>query len=159
MEGLIAYNSDINPEYQIFVVYSDSDEYQSIKAALQSMNNSIGALWVGTKNIFVDGERLVDENIDTDQLLAIEAHVIAHSMLGLDAGVDEQSEKEADLFAITLLDMDGHHRASDYLKQRLQTNYGIDYSEFEEMFESDFEDDWKVIDAEMFGEIAEEPNL
>ena len=48
MEGIIAYNSVINPEYQIFVVYSDSDEYQSIKAALQSMNNSIGALWVGT---------------------------------------------------------------------------------------------------------------
>jgi len=89
MEGIIAYNSVINPEYQIFVVYSDSDEYQSIKAALQSMNNSIGALWVGTKNIFVDGERLVDESIDTDQLLAIEAHEIAHSMLGHDSGVDE----------------------------------------------------------------------
>jgi hypothetical protein len=142
MEGIIAYNSVINPEYQIFVVYSDSDEYQSIKAALQSMNNSIGALWVGTKNIFVDGERLVDENIDTDQLLAIEAHEIAHSMLGHDAGVDEQSEKEADLFAIALLDMDKHTRAAEFLKDRMKDLYGIDYAAFEEEWnESDVEED------------------
>jgi len=141
MEGIIAYNSVINPEYQIFVVYSDSDEYQSIKAALQSMNNSIGALWVGTKNIFVDGERLVDENIDTDQLLAIEAHEIAHSMLGHDAGVDEQFEKEADLFAIALLDMDKHTRAAEFLKDRMKDLYGIDYAAFEEEWnESDAED-------------------
>ena len=142
MEGIIAYNSVINPEYQIFVVYSDSDEYQSIKAALQSMNNSIGALWVGSKNIFVDGERLVDENIDTDQLLAIEAHEIAHSMLGHDAGVDEQSEKEADLFAIALLDMDKHTRAAEFLKDRMKDLYGIDYAAFEEEWnESDVEED------------------
>ena len=142
MEGIIAYNSVINPEYQIFVVYSDSDEYQNIKAALQSMNNSIGALWVGTKNIFVDGERLVDENIDTDQLLAIEAHEIAHSMLGHDAGVDEQSEKEADLFAIALLDMDKHTRAAEFLKDRMKDLYGIDYAAFEEEWnESDVEED------------------
>ena len=142
MEGIIAYNSVINPEYQIFVVYSDSDEYQSIKAALQSMNNSIGALWVGTKNIFVDGERLIDENIDTDQLLAIEAHEIAHSMLGHGAGVDEQSEKEADLFAIALLDMDKHTRAAEFLKDRMKDLYGIDYAAFEEEWnESDVEED------------------
>jgi len=141
MEGIIAYNSVINPEYQIFVVYSDSDEYQSIKAALQSMNNSIGALWVGTKNIFVDGERLVDESIDTDQLLAIEAHEIAHSMLGHDSGVDEQSEKEADLFAIALLDMDKHTRAASFLKDRMKDLYGIDYTAFEEEWnESDVEE-------------------
>ena len=142
MEGIIAYNSVINPEYQIFVVYSDSDEYQSIKNALQSMNNSIGALWVGTKNIFVDGERLIDENIDTDQLLAIEAHEIAHSMLGHGAGVDEQSEKEADLFAIALLDMDRHTRAAEFLKDRMKDLYGIDYAAFEEEWnESDVEED------------------
>ena len=142
MEGIVAYNSVINPEYQIFVVYSDSDEYQSIKNALQSMNNSIGALWVGTKNIFVDGERLVDENIDTDQLLAIEAHEIAHSMLGHGAGVDEQSEKEADLFAIALLDMDKHTRAAEFLKDRMKDLYGIDYAAFEEEWnESDVEED------------------
>ena len=142
MEGIIAYNSVINPEYQIFVVYSDSDEYQNIKAALQSMNNSIGALWVGSKNIFVDGERLVDENIDTDQLLAIEAHEIAHSMLGHDAGVDEQSEKEADLFAIALLDMDKHTRAAEFLKDRMKDLYGIDYAAFEEEWnESDVEEE------------------
>jgi hypothetical protein len=152
------YQSIINPDYTIHIVYKENAGYKDIKDSLDSIK-SVGALWIGTTNIFIDGESIIDNNIDQDQILALEAHEIAHSLLNHAAGMDEQSEKEADLFAITLLDMDGHYRASDYLKQRLQTNYGINYSEFEEMFESDFEDDWKIIDAEMFGEIAEEPNL
>jgi len=140
--GVIAYKSKINPDYQVHIVYNDYAEYDLIKKSLSEMNNSIGALWVGTKNIFVDGERLVDESIDTDQLLAIEAHEIAHSMLGHDSGVDEQSEKEADLFAIALLDMDKHTRAASFLKDRMKDLYGIDYTAFEEEWnESDVEED------------------
>lgn len=137
MEGIVAYNSVINPEYRIFVVYSDSDEHQSIKNVLRAMNNSIGALWVGTKNIFIDGEKLAELNIDQDQLLAIEAHEIAHSLLGHKSGVDEQSEKEADLLAIALLEMHAHIRAASFLKVRMKDLYGIDYTallkEFDEL--------------------------
>lgn len=142
MDSIIAYNSPINDEYQVFVVYSNSEEYQSIKMALQAMNDSIGALWIGTKNIFIDGERLIDENIDADQLLAIEAHEIAHSMLGHGAGVNEESEKEADLFGIALLELHGYKRAASFLKDRMKVLYGIDYAEFEEEWnESDVEED------------------
>ena len=99
--------------------------------------NSIGALWVGTKNIFIDGEAITDDNIDQDHLLAIEAHEIAHSMLNHDAGVDEQSEKEADLFGIALLEMSGMQRAASILKERMLELYNIDYTKFEEEFEND----------------------
>ena len=101
------------------------------------MNNSIGALWVGTKNIFIDGEAISDNNIDQDHLLALEAHEIAHSMLGHESGVDEQSEKEADLFGIALLEMMGLQRAASILKDRMKELYNIDYAEFEEVFEDD----------------------
>jgi hypothetical protein len=105
------------------------------------MNDSIGALWVGTKNIFMDGEAISDDAIDRDHLLAIEAHEIAHSMLGHDSGVDEQSEKEADLFAIALLEMDGHMRAASFLKNRLEELYGINFNDFEEEWNEGLEDE------------------
>ena len=129
--GVIAYKSKINPDYQVHIVYNDYAEYDLIKKSLSEMNNSIGALWVGTKNIFIDGEALADNLIDQDQLLAIEAHEIAHSLLGHESGIDEQSEKEADLFAIALLEMDDHIRAASFLKDRMKDLYGIDYAAFE----------------------------
>ena len=141
MDSIIAYNSPINDEYQVFVVYSNSEEYQSIKMALQSMNDSIGALWIGTKNIFIDGERLIDENIDADQLLAIEAHEIAHSMLNHEAGLDAQSEKEADLLAIALLETFGYRRSAQFIKDRIKELYGIDYTSFEKEWNESNEED------------------
>lgn len=132
--GVIAYKSKINPDYQVHIVYNNYAEYDLIKKSLSEMNNSIGALWVGTKNIFIDGEAIADNLIDQDQLLAIEAHEIAHSLLGHESGIDEQSEKEADLFAIALLEMDNHIRAASFLKDRMKDLYGIDYAAFEKEY-------------------------
>jgi Zn-dependent protease with chaperone function len=136
-QHMVAYTSKINPEFNVFVVYKEYEGYKTIKDSLEKMNNSIGALWVGTKNIFIDGEAITDDNIDQDHLLAIEAHEIAHSMLNHDAGVDEQSEKEADLFGIALLEMSGMQRAASILKERMLELYNIDYTKFEEEFEDD----------------------
>ena len=149
------YQSIINSNYTVHIVYKENPRYKDIKESLDLIK-SVGALQIGTTNIYIDGESIIDQDIDQDQILALEAHEIAHSVLQHAPGMDEQAEKEADLFAITLLDMDRHYRASEYLKQRLQTNYGIDYSEFEMEFENEFEDDWKVIDTEMFGDIIDE---
>lgn len=139
--GIVAYNSKVNADFQVFVVYNDSPEYITIREYLTKLNNSIGALMIDTKNIFIDGERVIDENIDSDQLLAIEAHEIAHSMLGHKGGIDEVSEKEADLLAVALLDMDGYERAAGFLKDRLNEFYGIEYSQFEVEFEDELKKD------------------
>ena len=136
-QSMVAYQSTINPEFTVIVIYKENEQYKDIKEALEKMNNSIGALWVKSKNIFIDGEALADQGIDRDQLLAIEAHEIAHYMLGHESGVDEQSEKEADLFGIALLEMDGHDRAASLLKDRLKELYDIDYTDFEESWEDE----------------------
>ena len=140
-EHVIVYQSAVNPDFTVFIVYKEHEGYNGIKESLQKMGNSIGALWVGTKNIFMDGEAISDDAIDRDHLLAIEGHEIAHSMLGHNAGVDEQSEKEADLFAIALLEMDGHMRAASFLKDRLAELYGIDFTDFEEEWNDSLEDE------------------
>lgn len=139
-EHVVAYASKINPEFTVFVIYKEHEGYKTIKESLQSMNNSVGALWVGTKNIFIDGELIADLNIDQDHLLALEAHEIAHSMLGHEAGIDEQSEKEADLLGMALLSIDGYERAKSILGDRMKELYGIDYSDFEDEFEEEWED-------------------
>ena len=137
---VISYASKINPEFTVFILYKEHEGYKTIKESLEKMNNSIAALWVGTKNIFIDGEALADDNIDHDHLTAIEAHEIAHSMLGHGAGIDETSEKEADLFAIALLSMSGFDRAAEHLKLRLKELYNIDYAAFEEEFDKENKD-------------------
>lgn len=136
-EHVVAYASKINPEFTVFVVYKEHEGYKTIKESLESINGSVGALWVGTKNIFIDGEAISDLNIDQDHLLALEAHEIAHSMLGHEAGIDEQSEKEADLLGMALLSIDGYERAKSILGNRMKELYGIDYAKFEKEWEDE----------------------
>ena len=116
-EHVVAYQSVINSDFTVFVVYKEHEGYNGIKESLKKMNDSIGALWVGTKNIFMDGEVISDDAIDRDHLLAIEA------------------------LAIALLEMDSHTRAASLLKERLKELYNIDYAEFEESWEDDLEDE------------------
>ena len=60
-------------------------------------------------------------------------------MLGHKAGIDVQSEIEANLFGIALLEMDGYDRAAEYLKDKLIVDSGIAYEDFETEFNQDFE--------------------
>lgn len=132
------YQSQIDENFTVHIIYKESPAYKDIKESLDEIK-SVGALWVGTKNIYIDGESIIDNNIDEDQILALEAHEIAHSLLGHAAGQDDQSEIEANLFAISLLDMDGHERAAEYLKEKLKQDSGVDYEDFEVEFSNDFE--------------------
>jgi GTPase Era involved in 16S rRNA processing len=132
------YQSQIDENYTVHIIYKESPAYNDIKKSLDEIE-SVGALWVGTKNIYIDGESITDNNIDKDQILALEAHEIAHSLLGHQAGRDSQSEIEANLFAISLLDMDGYERASEYLKEKLKQDSGVDYEDFETEFSQDFD--------------------
>jgi len=132
------YQSEINSDYTVHIVYKESPAYIDIKKSLDDIN-SVGALQVGTKNIYIDGESIIDNNIDEDQILALEAHEIAHSILGHAAGFDEQSEIEANLFAISILDMDGYERAAEYLKEKLMLDCGVSYEDFETEFNDEFE--------------------
>ena len=140
-QAIVSYNSVINSQYQVFVVFKESEQYAALTEMLTSMNNSIGALWVGTKNIFIDGERVIEEQIDKDQLIAIEAHEIAHSMLNHEAGLDAQSEKEADLLAIALLETFGYRRSAQFIKDRIKEIYNIDYTSFEKEWNESNEED------------------
>lgn len=137
-ENSKVYQSELNSEFTVHILYNGHPDYAVIKEGLDEIK-SVGALWVGTKDIYIDGESVTDNNVDEDQILALEAHEIAHSLLGHKAGMDAQSEIEANLFGIAMLDMDGYERASEYLKDKLLVDSGIAYEDFETEFSQDFE--------------------
>jgi len=127
--AIISYRSKIDSQFQVFVVYKDYEKYDIIKEMLERCNGSLAALQVNTTNIYIDGEAI--EELSADQMLAIEAHEIAHYRLKHPAGLSEDLEIEADLFAISLLELDGYFEAANYLKDRLNEFYDIDFSEFD----------------------------
>jgi len=136
--SVISYRSKIDNRFQIFVVYKEYEHYDTIKEMLDRCNDSIAALQVNTTNIYIDGESI--EELTAEQMLAIEAHEIAHYQLKHPAGVSEDLEIEADLFAISLLELDGYFEAAKYLKQRLNDLYDIDFDEFDSEWNESDED-------------------
>lgn len=116
----LVFTSRVDDEYTVVIAYQEYDRYNELRTYLENLNNSIGALQVGTKTIVIDGERVTDELIDNDHLLAIEAHEIAHDKLNHEAGYNEQSEFEADTLGATLLMTLGYDRAASLLGERIQ---------------------------------------
>lgn len=140
-----SYQSKIDPSYTVSILFKTHELYNDIKVQLNNVNNSIAALQIGTKNILIDGEELLKLNLTQNDIYAIEAHEIAHSIIGHGPGTDEESEKEADLLGIALLEINGLIDAAEVLKDKLFRMYNIDYRQFEQEFNSE-------LDTEEFSE-------
>jgi len=120
-EDIISFDSRIDPAFNVLVIYKESQTYPLIKASLVSLDNSIGALLPGHNIILIDGERVNEEGLSDDHLLAIEAHEIAHAMLGHAGERNQTHELEADELAIEILDSMNKKEASDLLRERLKS--------------------------------------
>ncbi len=120
-EDIISFDSRIDPAFNVLVIYKESLTYPLIKASLVSLDNSIGALIPGQNIILIDGERVNEEGLSDDHILAIEAHEIAHAMLGHSGERNQTHEVEADELAIEILDSIGRKDASALLRERLKS--------------------------------------
>ena len=83
---------------------------------------------LNSKMIFVDGVQLDQEKLSNDNLLAVEAHEIAHALLNHResnrvSAYDERQEREADWLAIRMLDQMGHGKSAALLEERYQNYY------------------------------------
>jgi hypothetical protein len=95
--------------------------YPLIKESLGFLDNSIGALMPGQEIIIIDGERLQEEGLTDDHLLAIEAHEIAHEILGHEGERNQAHEEEADELAIQILDSFSRKEAAALLRERMKS--------------------------------------
>lgn len=120
-EDLISFDSRIDPEFKVIVIYKESQTYPLIKESLVALDNSIGALMPGQNIILIDGERVNTEGLTDNHILAIEAHEIAHAMLGHEGERNQTHEGEADELAIEILDSMDRKEAATLLRERMKS--------------------------------------
>lgn len=120
-EDLISFDSRIDPEFKVIVIYKESQTYPLIKESLVALDNSIGALMPGQNIILIDGERVNAEGLTDNHILAIEAHEIAHAMLGHEGERNQTHEGEADELAIEILDSMDRKEAATLLRERMKS--------------------------------------
>jgi len=117
-KGIVTFASRIDSRFKVLVVYKDSLVYEVMKRSLSELDNSIGALLPGEGIIVIDGERVLEEGLTNNHILAIEAHEVAHELLGHSGERNEDHEDEADELAIKVLDSLGRKEASLLLRKR-----------------------------------------
>jgi hypothetical protein len=117
-KGIVTFASRIDSRFKVLVVYKDSLVYEVMKRSLSELDNSIGALLPGEGIIVIDGERVLEEGLTNNHILAIEAHEVAHELLDHSGERNEDHEDEADELAIKVLDSLGRKEASLLLRKR-----------------------------------------
>ena len=123
-EGIVSFGSRIDSRFKVLVIYKESVAYSLVKSSLADLDNSIGALMPGQEIILIDGERVNEEGLSDNHLLAIEAHEIAHEMLGHEGERNQDHEEEADKLAIKILDSFSRKEAAALLRERVKSLRG-----------------------------------
>jgi hypothetical protein len=122
----LSYNSEFLPEITVAVVFGDNPQYQQLK----SMFDEYGyGFMVPNKNlVIIDGENIL-ENFNVDLLKFIEAHEIAHVILGHDGPRSEDEELDADLGAYLLLKEKEYINSIKSLLKNFKQRHGIKFDE------------------------------
>ena len=126
MSKPISYNSEFLPEITIAVVFSDSPQYENLIPFFEEYG--YGFLVPNKNLVVIDGENIV-ENFDSDVLKFIEAHEIAHIILGHDGPRNDEEEMDADLGAYILLNNKGKQESIKHLLDNFKDRHGVNFDE------------------------------
>ena len=126
MSKPISYNSEFLPEITIAVVFSDNPQYEKLIPFFDEYG--YGFLVPNKNLVVVDGENII-ENFNSDVLKFIEAHEIAHIILGHDGPRNDEEELDADLGAYILLRKKDKQESLNYLLDNFENRHGIDFDE------------------------------
>jgi Zn-dependent peptidase ImmA (M78 family) len=124
MSKPISYNSEFLPEITIAVVFSDSPQYEKLIPFFEEYG--YGFLVPNKNLVVIDGENIID-NFDSDVLKFIEAHEIAHIILGHDGPRNEEEELDADLGAYILLKNKNKMGPIKHLIDNFEDRHGIEF--------------------------------
>jgi len=121
----LLFQSEYIPEIKILVVTDDSDDYDDLKPYFDQYG--YGFLIPEKKLIVLDGEYLV-KNPSSELLKFIEAHEIAHVLLGHTGPRNDEDELEADLGAYLLLQSKNRFESLKMLLKHFKSRHGISFS-------------------------------
>lgn len=125
-DDLISYKSNFLPDLSINVIFKENPNYLKMKKIFDKFG--YGFLAPEFKTIFIDGEIFISEDgLTFDDLKFIEAHEIAHLILGHNGPRSEKDEIEADLGAYLLLK--DKNMSTERLVDEFEYRHGIPFSE------------------------------
>lgn len=129
-------HSKILDGYNLVIVYPDDREYSTLK----TLFDTYGLAVTNTKSniIYVDGGGFDENNFDNDHLDAIDAHEMSHIILG--HGIKDPNpteERDADYFAIQILNAMGYSDAARILIDEFPGRHGISFGESEDTISSE----------------------
>ena len=126
MSEPLSYNSEFLPEITIAVVFGDNPQYKQLLPMFEEYGYGF---MVPNKNlVLIDGENIL-ENFNVDILKFIEAHEIAHVILGHDGPRNEEEELDADLGAYLLLKEKGYTNSIKSLLKNFKQRHHIKFDE------------------------------
>lgn len=123
----IEYNSEFLTDVIVVVVFNDDPLYSQVKPFFEEYG--FGFMVPGKNFMIIDGEILVDEPDAKDILKFIEAHEVAHVMLGHDGPRNPKDEIEADLKALDLLNKNGYDKSISILLDKFEERHGLKFND------------------------------
>ena len=116
------YNSEFYDNVVIAILYDGDYQYQT----LAPLFNEYGYGFVAPNQmlVFIDGGKKFSRNT----LKWIEAHEVAHIILGHKKEKDANDEIEADTLAYKLLVGNGYHKAAQLVKDMFVERHGIEFN-------------------------------
>jgi F420-dependent methylenetetrahydromethanopterin dehydrogenase len=126
LKETLTFTSEFLPEVTIAIVLSDNPNYENLKPLFDEYG--YGFMIPNKDLIVIDGEQFIN-NFNADVLKFIEAHEIAHIILGHDGPRNEGEELEADLGAYILLKQKNRTGSIKELLKNFKTRHGIKFDE------------------------------
>jgi len=126
MDGIQTYQSEFLPETIIMIVTDDSPFYENLVPKFQEFG--YGFLVPDKDVIVIDGEKLIDLGAKSELFKFIEAHEVAHILLGHNGPRNNNEEFEADLGAYLLLSQYGYNESLKLLVKNFKFRHGIKFN-------------------------------
>ena len=120
----LIYNSEFLPHVQIAIVFEENPQYKDLKPLFDEYG--YGFMVPGKHLVIIDGEQFIN-NFSADVLKFVEAHEIAHIIIGHDGPRSEEDEMDADLGAYILLK--NKKLSTDRLVNEFENRHGVPFTE------------------------------
>lgn len=125
-DDILSYKSSFTPDLNINIIFKENSNYSVLKKMFNQYG--YGFLAPEFKTVFIDGELFLgDDGLTFDDIKFIEAHEVAHYILGHTGYRTNKDEIEADLGAYILLKREGI--STKRLENEFEYRHGFPFTE------------------------------
>jgi len=124
-DSVLSYPSTFKPDTNILVVFKENENYPNLKPLFDE--HGYGFYYPKDKTIILNGEDFVNTGLDFNDMKIVEAHEIAHLLLGHTGPYSADDEMDADLGAYLLLKNKG--LSTEKLEKQFKFRHGVEFSE------------------------------